>query len=186
MALFPEPRPVWVKKQAPVALYSTENHSRKVLSDAADRVRARRKPGGTRLADVAENRLLRLLDPAAAACHVAEAVSHVLPGLREFRQTSEHVALREILLSVAVILRSHAEVLRGSTHVIGIVVVVMMAALAALAALATEETTQQVSSEGKCKTCESEHVYSPFSKGTGADRMSDTQVLAAICASVSK
>jgi hypothetical protein len=92
------------------------------------------------------NRLLRLLDPAAAAAQVAEAVSHVLLGLGQFRQAAEHVALREILLSVAVILLSHAEVLTGFTHVILVMVVmVTMAAVATLATLATEETTQHIS-----------------------------------------
>ena len=100
------------------------------------------------------NRLLRLLDPAAAAAaavQVAEAVGHVLPGLGQFRYAAEHVALREILPSVAVILLSHAEVLSGFTRVILVVVVmvmVTMAALATLVTLATEQTTQQVSSEG--------------------------------------
>lgn len=110
------------------------------------------------------SRLRRLLDPAAAAGHVAEAVGHVLPGLRELRQAAAHVALREILLSVAVILLSHAEVPSGSLRVVLVVVVmVAMAALATLAALTTEETTQHISNEGCCKTCESEHVHSPFS-----------------------
>jgi hypothetical protein len=82
---------------------------------------------------------------------VAEAVGLVLPGLGQFRQAAEHVALREIPLSVAVILLSHAEVLSGFTRVILVVVVmvmVTMAALATLVTLATEQTTQQVSSEG--------------------------------------
>jgi hypothetical protein len=108
------------------------------------------------------NRLRRLLDPAAAAAQVAEAVGLVLPGLGQLRQAAEHVALREILLSVAVILPSHAEVLSGFTQVIVVVVMmVTMAALAALVTLAAEETTQHsthhISNERCCKTCESEH-----------------------------
>jgi len=114
------------------------------------------------------NRLLRRLDPAAAAAQVAEAVGLVLPGLGQFRQAAEDVALREIPLSVAVILPSHAEVLGGFTHVIVVVVVVVvmvmvtMATLATLATLATEETTQHISNERCRKTCESEHSAFSF------------------------
>jgi hypothetical protein len=93
---------------------------------------------------------------------VAEAVGLVLPGRGQFRQAAEHVAPREILLGVAVILLSRAEVLSGFTQIIVVVVVMMtMAAVAALVTLATEETTQHstnhISNERCCETCESEH-----------------------------
>jgi len=142
-------------------LLNRKSQAEKVLSDAGDR-------GGGAASRVSPtcgrcgNCLLRPLDPAAAAAQVAEAVGLVLPGLGQFRQAAEHVALREIPLSVAVILLSHAEVLSGFTNVIVVVVVmVTMAAVATLVTLATEETTQHtahhISNERCCKTCESEH-----------------------------
>jgi hypothetical protein len=100
---------------------------------------------------------------------VAEAIGLVLPGRGQFRQAAEKVALREILLSVAVILLSRAEVLSGFAQVVVVVVVmVTMAAVATLVTLATEDTTQHtadhISNEGCCKTCQSEHSAFSFLK----------------------
>ena len=133
------------------------------------------------------NRLLRLLDPAAAAVQVAEAVGLVLPGLGQFRQTAEEVALREILLSVAVVLLSHAEVLSGFTRVVvAVVVMVTMAAVATLVTVvsqAAQDTAQHLSNERHCKSCRVRtSCILLYDKGTRADPMPDTRGLAAFCA----
>lgn len=128
--------------------------------------------------------LLLLLDPAAAAIHVAEAVLHVLLGLVQVLQAAEHVPLREIPLGFAKILARHAEILRG---LIGVVVAVVMmvamgtlAALAALCTLATEETTQHVSDKRGREACETEHCILLFAKGTRASSMPDARGLGVV------
>ena len=120
----------------------------------------RPQAGYPRLAGVAST---LLLDPAAAATQVAEAVLNMLIALGLCLQAAEDVAAREIRPGFSKVLASHAEVLSGLIEVVVVMVVmVAMAALTALCTLATaKETTQHLSDEGHGETCESKH--SPFS-----------------------
>jgi hypothetical protein len=114
------------------------------------------------------NRSLRLLDPAAAAAQVAQAVLIVLTGFGQVLQAADDVAAAEILLGVTIIFTRRAEVLSGfaKVAVVAVVVVMAMAAVATLSTLTAEETTQSaaqhLSDEGHGKTRETKHCHSPF------------------------
>jgi len=104
-------------------------------------------------------RALRLLDPAAAAVQVAEAVLIVLLGVGQVLQAAGDVAAPEILLGVTVVFPRHAEILSRLLQVVVVMMmmVVAMAALATLGTLAAEEAAEHLADERHGKSCKTEH-----------------------------
>ena len=120
------------------------------LAGAFDRSDRRAASRVARLAAL-RNRLLQLLEPAAAASQVAVAVLHVLVRVGQLLQAAEDVAAREILLGVTEIFTRHAEVLGGFTEVTTVVAAMVMMAvvimMAMMVGLVIEQIIQETSEE---------------------------------------